>query len=66
MDVIVVTSGAMELVLETGSTIVRAGDVVIQRGTPHAWRPVGKEPCTFVSILVDATGSSVPPEKLLK
>jgi quercetin dioxygenase-like cupin family protein len=65
LDVIVVTSGAMELVLETGSTIVRAGDVVIQRGTPHAWRPVGDEPCTFVSILVDATGSPVRRDLLL-
>jgi len=37
IDVIVVTSGGMELVLETDSTVVRAGDLVIQRGTPHAW-----------------------------
>jgi quercetin dioxygenase-like cupin family protein len=65
LDVIVVTSGAMELVLETGSTIVRAGDVVIQRGTPHAWRVVGDQPCTFVSILADAVNSPVSKERLL-
>jgi quercetin dioxygenase-like cupin family protein len=65
LDVIVVTSGAMELVLDTGSTIVRAGDVVIQRGTPHAWRTVGDEPCAFVSIMADATGSPVRKDLLL-
>jgi len=66
LDVITVISGAMELVLDTGSTVVRAGDVVIQRGTPHAWKTVGDEPCVFVSVLADAVGSPVPPEKLLK
>jgi imidazolonepropionase-like amidohydrolase/quercetin dioxygenase-like cupin family protein len=66
LDVITVVSGAMELVLDTESTVVRAGDVVIQRGTPHAWKTVGDEPCVFVSVLADAVGSPVPPEKLLK
>ncbi len=66
LDVIVVTSGAMELILETGSTVVRAGDVVIQRGTPHAWKVVGDQPCTFVSILADAVNSPVPHELLMK
>ena len=53
----------MELVLETGSTVVRAGDAVIQRGTPHAWKVVGDEPCVFVSILADAVNSPVAPER---
>jgi quercetin dioxygenase-like cupin family protein len=66
LDVITVVSGAMELVVDTGSTVVRAGDVVIQRGTPHAWRTVGDEPCAFVSVLADAVNSPVPQEKLLK
>jgi quercetin dioxygenase-like cupin family protein len=56
----------MELLLDTGSTVVRAGDVVIQRGTPHAWKTVGDEPCVFVSVLADAVNSPVPPEGLLK
>jgi quercetin dioxygenase-like cupin family protein len=56
----------MELILETGSTVVRAGDVVVQRGTPHAWRVVGDQPCTFVSILSGAVNSPVAPERLLK
>ena len=63
VDAIIVISGAMELVLETGSTVVRAGDVVIQRGTPHAWKVVGDEPCVFVSILADAVNSPVAFER---
>ena len=66
LDVITVISGAMELVLDSGSTVVRAGDVVIQRGTPHSWKTVGNEPCVFVSVLADAVGSPVPPERLLR
>jgi quercetin dioxygenase-like cupin family protein len=66
VDLIVVVSGAMELVMESGSTVVRAGDVVVQRGTPHAWRVVGDEPCVFVAVLVDALGSPVAPERLMR
>jgi imidazolonepropionase-like amidohydrolase/quercetin dioxygenase-like cupin family protein len=66
LDVITVVSGAMELVLDSGSTVVRAGDVVIQRGTPHAWKTAGDEPCVFVSVMADAVNSPVPREKLLK
>ena len=66
VDAIIVISGAMELEMETGATVVRSGDVVIQRGTPHAWKVVGDEPCVFVSILVDATHSPVPPEQRMR
>lgn len=54
LDFIIVVSGQLELVLDTESRILRAGDVVIQRGTAHAWRVVGTEPCTFAAILIDA------------
>jgi len=66
VDLIVVVSGAMELVMEGGSTIVRAGDVVVQRGTPHAWKVVGDEPCVFVSVLADAVNSPVSPDRLTR
>jgi imidazolonepropionase-like amidohydrolase len=45
---------------------VYGNTVVIQRGTPHAWKTVGDEPCVFVSVLADAVNSPVPKEKLLK
>lgn len=66
LDFIVVVSGAMELVMESGSTVVRAGDVVVQRGTPHAWKVVGDEACVFVAVLADALHSPVAPERLTR
>ncbi len=55
IDFIVILSGQLELVLDGGSTILEAGDTVIQRGTKHGWRVVGNEPCTFWGALIDAT-----------
>lgn len=66
IDVIAVISGSMELVLEAGSTVLHAGDVVVQRGTPHAWKVVGQEPCVFIAFLVDASNSPLPPSHLDK
>jgi quercetin dioxygenase-like cupin family protein len=66
VDFIIIVSGAMELVMESGSTVVRAGDVVVQRGTPHAWKVVGEEPCVFVSILADARNSPVDAARLMR
>jgi quercetin dioxygenase-like cupin family protein len=54
VDFIVIVSGALELILDDGSKVLNAGDVAIQRGTAHAWRVVGSEPCTFVGIMLDA------------
>jgi quercetin dioxygenase-like cupin family protein len=56
LDFGVIVSGAVELQLEAGSTILRAGDVVVQRGTRHTWKVVGDEPCVMFGILLDATG----------
>lgn len=54
MDFIIVVSGQLELVLDSETKLLGAGDVVVQRGTPHAWRVAGPNPCTFVGIMLDA------------
>lgn len=54
LDVVIVVSGALELKLDAGSTVVRAGDVVVQRGTRHSWKVVGAEPAVIASVLLDA------------
>jgi mannose-6-phosphate isomerase-like protein (cupin superfamily) len=54
VDFIFVISGQLELVLEDGSTVLAPGDSVVQRGTNHAWRVVGDEPCSFVAVLLSA------------
>lgn len=38
IDYIVVISGEVTLVTETGETLLRAGDVAVDRGIVHGWR----------------------------
>jgi quercetin dioxygenase-like cupin family protein len=59
IDLDVVLSGSIELTLpdEPGaaaprSTILNPGDVVIQRGTAHRWRPVGAESAAMMSVMI--------------
>jgi quercetin dioxygenase-like cupin family protein len=54
IDLIFIISDGLELMLDEGSTVLNAGETVIQRGTNHAWRVYGEEPCTFVAIMISA------------
>jgi len=53
MDFGVVISGEITLVLDDAETVLRAGDVVIQRGTDHKWENRGSEPARVAFVLVD-------------
>ena len=52
LDIVFVISGALELIVENGSTVMHAGDCVIQQGTKHGWRVVGDRPATFAGVLI--------------
>jgi mannose-6-phosphate isomerase-like protein (cupin superfamily) len=54
VDYVVILSGELTLVLEEGETVLRAGDVLIDRGVAHAWQNCGLEPVIFIATLVDA------------
>lgn len=55
IDYIIVLSGSIAMELDGGRTVtVHAGDVVVQRGTYHAWRNTGPEVCRMAFVLVDA------------
>jgi mannose-6-phosphate isomerase-like protein (cupin superfamily) len=54
IDYIAVIRGEITLVLEDGEQELRAGDVVVDRGVPHAWENRGVEPAVIVAVLVDA------------
>ena len=58
IDVIVLINGSVRLVLDDDETVLRAGDVVIQRGTNHAWICDGPEPALLVAVLIDKTFSN--------
>lgn len=54
IDYIVVISGEMTLLTQTGETVLRAGDTVVDRGVKHAWENRGSEPVVMASITIDA------------
>ncbi len=54
VDYIILISGRVTLLLDEGEVALEPGDVVVQRGTNHAWVNRGPEPAVFVAILVDA------------
>ena len=53
VDYGIVLDGEITLVLDSGETQLRAGDVVIQRGTSHAWANRSGRNCRMAFILID-------------
>ena len=54
VDYIVVMSGEIDMELEGSVVHLRAGDVLVQRGTIHNWVNRGTTPCVIAAILIDA------------
>jgi uncharacterized cupin superfamily protein len=46
-------SGEIDMLLDDSEVHVKAGDVVIQRGTNHAWVNRGDAPCRIAFVLID-------------
>jgi quercetin dioxygenase-like cupin family protein len=54
IDYIIVLEGEVTLLLDEDEVDLEPFDVVIQRGTNHAWIVKGSEPALLAAILVDA------------
>jgi mannose-6-phosphate isomerase-like protein (cupin superfamily) len=54
VDYAVVISGEIDMELDIGSVHLKAGDVLVQRGTIHNWVNKGKEPCVIAFTLIAA------------
>lgn len=55
IDYAVVLSGQIDMELDDQRTVsLKAGDLVVQRGTVHAWVNHGPEPCEIAFVLVAA------------
>src|SRR5262245_5618727 len=54
IDYIVVMSGEIDMELDESEVHLRAGDVMVQRGTIHNWVNRGTEPCVLAVILIAA------------
>ena len=53
LDYIIILSGELHLIMEEGETLLKAGDIVIQRGTSHAWSNRSDQPCIQLAVLID-------------
>jgi quercetin dioxygenase-like cupin family protein len=54
VDYIIVLRGEIYAIMETGEKLLRAGDILVQRGTNHSWSVRGSEPCIVAAVLVNA------------
>ena len=55
LDYAVIMQGEIDMELESGEiTRLKAGDVVVQRGTVHNWINRGPEPCVIAFVLIAA------------
>ena len=65
VDYAILLQGECDLELDDGKTVhLTPGDVVVQRGTMHAWVNNGTAPCVFAFILIDADPVEVNGRKL--
>jgi len=53
IDYGIVLEGEITLIVDEGETLVRAGDIVVQRGTNHGWANRSGKNCRIAFILLD-------------
>ncbi len=68
LDYAIVLSGEIWMMMDDkeDDLLLKTGDVVIQRGTNHAWSNRGKEPCVIAFVLVDGVAQRDAPEERRK
>ncbi|HEY1233659.1 MAG TPA: cupin domain-containing protein [Candidatus Binatia bacterium] len=54
IDYAVVISGEIDMELDDSVVHLKAGDVLVQRGTIHNWINRGSAPCVIAFVLIDA------------
>ena len=54
LDYAIVMSGEIDMELDEGEVHLKAGDILIQRGTIHNWINRGSEPCVIAFVLIAA------------
>ena len=54
IDYAIVMEGEIDMLLDDSEVHLKTGDVVIQRGTYHAWANRGTKPCKIFFVLIDA------------
>lgn len=62
LDYIIILAGEVYLIMEDCETLLKAGDIVIQCATNHAWSNRSNDPCIQIAIILDAKKHSQPSE----
>ncbi len=53
VDYAIILSGEITAVMDEGETVMKAGDIMVQRGTNHAWANRSDKPCRIAFVLID-------------
>jgi len=54
VDYAIIMQGEIDMMLDTGPVHLKAGDVVVQQATNHAWLNHGKEACRIAFVMMDS------------
>lgn len=54
LDFAIVMQGEIWALLDVGETLMKPGDILVQRGTSHAWANRSDEPCRVCFVAVSA------------
>ena len=54
IDYVIVLQGEIDMLLDDSEIHLKAGDVLVQQGTNHAWVNRGTEVCRIAFVLIDA------------
>jgi hypothetical protein len=57
IDYAIVLDGEITAIMDDGETVMRQGDIMVQRGTAHAWANRSGKPARICFVLVDARRS---------
>jgi len=58
VDYAIILRGEITMLLDESEVHLKAGDVLVQRGTNHAWSNRGRETCLIAFVLVDAVAQT--------
>ena len=63
LDYGIVLEGEIWAMMDVGETLMKSGDVIIQRATNHSWSNRSGKPCRMVFVLIDAMTKPVTDER---
>jgi hypothetical protein len=55
VDYIIVLKGEIWAIMDKGEVLLKAGDILVQRGTNHSWSVRTNAPCIIAAVLVSAS-----------